>query len=58
MGLGGSFALCDHEANLSVAVTVNRLSLDNREACTQIMELVYKHYGLGQFGLVEGPKEV
>lgn len=53
MGLGGSVALCDREANLSVAVAVNRLSLDSQDVAQRVMTVVYDHYNLGRFSLSE-----
>lgn len=51
MGLGGSGALCDREAKISVALAVNRLSLENQDLIARIMAVVYEHYGLGRFAL-------
>jgi hypothetical protein len=51
MGLGGSVALCDRENNVSVALTVNRLSLENQDLIARVMNIVDEHFDLGTFNI-------
>jgi CubicO group peptidase (beta-lactamase class C family) len=45
-GLGGSLVFCDPSRALSIAVTVNKLQINN--ACTKrVVELLADHFGLG-----------
>lgn len=45
-GLGGSLALADPERGITVAVTVNKLTLD-AAATTQVLHLLGHELGLG-----------
>lgn len=57
MGLGGSVALCDQEANLGVAVVVNRLSLDSQDVAQRVLAVVYDHFHCGQLNFSEAGSE-
>lgn len=51
MGLGGSAALCDRENNISVALAVNRLSMENQTLIARVMNIVDEHFDLGSFSI-------